>query len=770
MRASSFGNLGWRGGVWSRRICVAIAVWIAGCEADEEATSDATVGDAAGDADAPGGDGQVSDATETAVAIDTPVGEITPPAPTVSAVTPGIVDPQGGSHLRIEGEGLGQVTSVLVGGVLATSLRPTDDGALMATTGAVPAGTGLAVTLRSAVGDATWSGTLEAWSPAQIAGARVFDAASGIQGSEVGSAYEWERLSPVIHPDWRWRDGAALNWLPATGKFWMTGGWNGQPVPEGFGEPQITTNEVWSTRDGVDWTLELADHNDQFERRHVHNALLWHDRLWLIGGDGWQSRYNNDIVSSADGVHWRVEVETVPWAYEPDGTLHGTSGRALQVAGVFQDKLWVVGGQDGIISLVEYPDDPSYVPHTQFHNDVWNSDDGVHWVKVAADTAEDPPTDPTRWSGRGLIDRMVEFKGRLWLVGGARYTAPMPNYEGTFPTSYFAEVWSTVDGVSWKKHATPPWPGRAWNSVLVFDGRLWTFAGGNDSGNSNESWFTDDGEHWTQVAPGLDSYSQSHADGFAVGADPTILLRAGGNYSYGNAYAWGHDRSSWRMRAFHGVVVDGWTDRAAGLTVTASGTTRPLVDPNALGEGMAGVQFDGIGTHLDLAAADLQPSGRSVFWVGRTPWNRQAVVEPGDVAPYETYPSDTVVGDGGVVATGVGLTEGQLQYSDDASPSQPVRAGSGLMREEGDVRFAGFTHASDGALQAYVDGVAEGDAAARPYVPDSARWSTIGAGWLHAPKSHYGGTLGAVIIVPTAIDAATVARMHAWAQGRFGAP
>ena len=140
------------------------------------------------------------------------------------------------------------------------------------------------------------------------------------------------------------------------------------------------------------------------------------------------------------------------------------------------------------------------------------------------------------------------------------------------------------------------------------------------------------------------------------------------------------------------------------------------------------------------------------------------------MAPYETYPSDTVVGDGGVVPSGVGLTEGQLQYSDDASPSQPARAGSGLMREEGDVRFAGFTHASDGALQAYVDGVAEGDAAARPYAPDSARWSTIGAGWLHGPNSHYGGTLGAVIIVPTAVDAVTVARMHAWAQGRFGAP
>ena len=91
------------------------------------------------------------------------------------------------------------------------------------------------------------------------------------------------------------------------------------------------------------------------------------------------------------------------------------------------------------------------------------------------------------------------------------------------------------------------------------------------------------------------------------------------------------------------------------------------------------------------------------------------------------------------------------------------------MREAGDVRLAGFSHAGDGTLQAYVDGVPEGEAVNRTFEIEGNGWNTIGAGWNHTANSHYGGTLGAVIIVPSGVDAATVARMHAWAQGRFGA-
>jgi hypothetical protein len=87
------------------------------------------------------------------------------------------------------------------------------------------------------------------------------------------------------------------------------------------------------------WTLELAHENGAFEPRHSHNTPLWNGKLWMIGGDTHQGYYNHDVVSSADGVHWTVELgpgtDDPPW-----------SERALQMIGVYDGKLWMAGGQD----------------------------------------------------------------------------------------------------------------------------------------------------------------------------------------------------------------------------------------------------------------------------------------------------------------------------------------------------------------------------------------------------------------------------------------
>lgn len=40
----------------------------------------------------------------------------------------------------------------------------------------------------------------------------------------------------------------------------------------------------------------------------------------------------------------------------------------------------------------------------------------------------------------------------------------------------------------------------------------------------------------------------------------------------------------------------------------------------------------------------------------------------------------------------------------------------------------------------------------------------------YGPNTRFEGTLGAVLVVPEVLDAATIDRVQAWAQGRFGAP
>ena len=681
-------------------------------------------------------------------------GTTEPPAPAratpatlaVSAIHPPLVDPLGGTSVLVRGSGLAAVTDLTIGGAPVTDLVAVDDGTLSARSGPVPPGRNLDVIATRGVEQTTLAGAVEAWSPAEIPGARLFDAASGVQGSTVASSYEWQRLTTEIAPDWIPRDGNTLAYLPATGRFWMVGGWNPYPAPDGFDDvdpasglpPRITTNEVWSTGDGVRWRKELPDGHAQFDRRHAHATLAWRDRLWIVGGDFWLGRYNHDVVSSADGTSWTVELAQTPW-----------EDRALLVAGVYDDSLWVMGGQtlDG--------------PREDFvyHNDVWRSDDGVHWVQVAADA----PPSATRWSGRGIFNELVEFAGRMWLIGGGRYR------DDAVGSSFLPEVWSSSDGVTWQQHAAPPWRGRIWHDVRVFDGKLWVLAGGSEIGNLNETWFSADGDTWTALAPERDIHPPSHAQGVAVGSD--FLLYAGGNYSFGvGPTIRDTDRSAWRLQAFRGVAVDSWTDRGAdAVVVSATGDARPVLDPDALGPGIPGLQFDGWASVLELAAPELQPGGRSVFWIGRAPW---MPTPPDWATPPVLNPLWTVVGDGDAQYCAAGLADGRLHYTSSSAPDGWAAAtfGSGLQQHQGEVRFAGLTHSADGRVQGWIDGVATGSPIDVGYSPFHG-CSRIGAGG-YAPvaSTAYAGTLGAVLILPTAVDAATVDRIHRWAQGRFSTP
>lgn len=657
----------------------------------------------------------------------------------IDAVEPRIVDTLGHSRVVLTGVGLLGATSVSFGGIAATSFVVESDTRLRATTPALPLGTHPVRVNRGAV-DTTRLDEVVAWSPVELADARVFDSGIGIDGVDGAAparSYEWAERTHEIAPTWRWRDGNTLDWLPGTGKFWMVAGWNGEAPPLGFDyvdpalglTPHPTTNEVWSSTDGISWTLELPDDHPGFDRRHSHSSMYWRDRLWIIGGDWWRHAYNHDVVSSSNGVDWTIEVAQTPW-----------EDRALHVAGVYADKLWMVGGQKGHGLEAEYV----------YHNDVWSSDDGVHWTEVLPDG----PASATRWAPRGMVNNLVEWHGRMWLVGGGTYTE-------TLPRTMYPEVWSTTDGVTWQEHTAPPWVERQWHNVVVFDDRLWVLMGYSDhGGNLADAWYSDDGETWTmlpaptQIAPG------SHAQGVAVG--PDFLLYAGGNYSYGTGAI--NDKSAWRLRAFRGVAAATWHARDGGAAVTAAEGARPIWDQNAFAPGVPGLQFDSTAM-MQLATSELQPNGRSVFWIARAP----ALPEPigWDEAP-TVNPQTIVVGDGDGQSCAVGYGGGDLYYTGASALGwQRARIAADVRRGESSARLVGFTHDASGALRAYVDGLATGEVSDIGYSEQNG-WSRIGSGYGDAPSIRLIGTLGAVIVLPYAVDEATVAQLHAWAKGRFG--
>jgi len=727
-------------------------------EADVEAGADI---DAATEAEAPvEADGEAEVAAELAL----------------ESVEPGVVDPLVPSQLLVRGRGFDAepVTAVTIGGVAVSAFVVRSDSELQVVSGALSVGAGLDLVVVRGATSATLAGALEAWSPAELAGARVFDAAVGVasEGSEgAATHYEWQRLSASLAPEWRARDGNTLTWLPATGRYWSVAGWNGYQAPAGFSTvppdtvypPQNTTNEVWSSPDGVTWTLELAHGHSQFVRRHSHNTMLFKDKLWVIGGDYHTGDYNHDVLSSPDGVTWTVELGP--------GTPPPWSARVLQVSGVYAGKLWTAGGQDvnGDLDAVVY------------HNDVWSSDDGVNWTEVAPDA----PASDVRWAGCGVLDGLVAFRGRLWLVGCGRERSDAQGH------SMFNEVWSTEDGTVWQRHAVPPWQGKIWHNTVAWDNRLWILFGytngdpanGWTQGNANEAWYSDDGESWQALPPDM-PVPGSHAQG--VAATPEQLLVAGGNYNFG--FGLGVDNSTWRLVPFRGEPVTSWSGRGNGALKAAapSADNSPLRVADAFGKGRAGLHFDGSASLLQLASDDIQEgapsahgaSGRSVLWVARAPYL------PPAYGWVDTYgPACTVVGGaraGGFPETSAGMHDGRLLVvnreaatDEIGSPTwRRVSADAGLQIGPGEVRLAGFTHTADGTLQLVADGVPIGPPSPAFFGPTRG-WSRIGGGIDGAGEgalNRFGGTLGAVIVLPFAADDATLARIHAWARGRFGSP
>lgn len=114
-----------------------------------------------------------------------------------------------------------------------------------------------------------------------------------------------------------------------------TGGSN-KSVPFGVLWDDDYKNDVWSSTDGITWTQETAAAG--FSGRRKHQLVVFDNKLWLIGGmgfPGFGGGPQNDVWSSADGVTWARETGAAPF-----------SPRSGHQALVFDNKLLVIGGID----------------------------------------------------------------------------------------------------------------------------------------------------------------------------------------------------------------------------------------------------------------------------------------------------------------------------------------------------------------------------------------------------------------------------------------
>ena len=193
--------------------------------------------------------------------------------------------------------------------------------------------------------------------------------------------------------------------------------------------------------------------------RNLFQAFPYDDKLWVLGGENQNSDKFNDIwTSSNGGTNWsKVTVLGNHW-----------SGRHSHQAFAYDDKLWVLGGQgDGRL------------------NDVWrSSNQGKSWQQVPASG---------HWSSR-LGHQAFAYNDKLWVLGGASHSS----FGG-----WKKDIWTSSDGGSnWSEVTVsePQWNNRYYHEAFPYDNKLWVLGGGivnvtNDIWNSS-----DGGATWSEIA------------------------------------------------------------------------------------------------------------------------------------------------------------------------------------------------------------------------------------------------------------------------------
>jgi len=235
-------------------------------------------------------------------------------------------------------------------------------------------------------------------------------------------------------------------------KMWFMGGWYNGRLPG-----HSASNQVWRSTDGAHWEQATADAG--WTPRIAAAVVEFKGKMWLPGGIenyffGDDKSLKNDVWFSSDGREWTQATADAGW-----------SPRAYHQATVLNDKMYVFGGGN-------------YLPNYHAVNDVWCSEDGIHWTKV---------TDAAPWHPRLWFSSVV-YRDRMWVMGGWSNN----------PSVNWGDVWYSKDGRDWKELKSEViWKERHEHAAFVFQEKIW-IAGGHARPLSSEVWSLDVPDAWFQ--------------------------------------------------------------------------------------------------------------------------------------------------------------------------------------------------------------------------------------------------------------------------------
>ncbi|MDD2716995.1 MAG: SUMF1/EgtB/PvdO family nonheme iron enzyme [Candidatus Wallbacteria bacterium] len=241
-----------------------------------------------------------------------------------------------------------------------------------------------------------------------------------------------------------------LTWTISTGSgeivdhSYSPGGSNGTvELSAGYSEHSVTVSRKIIIH-VADWIQATA--SAAFDARRAQSSIVFNNKMWVIGGDDASANKRNDVWYSSDGVTWTQATASA-----------GFSIRSEHSCQVFDGKLWVIGGHDGT-----------------YKNDVWYSTDGAGWTQATAGAA---------FSAREKLTSLA-FDNRIWVIGGIATG-------GLFKK----DVWYSTDGAGWTQASTDAgFSNLSDHSSIVFNNQMWVIGGGN-----NSAWYSSDGVTWTQA-------------------------------------------------------------------------------------------------------------------------------------------------------------------------------------------------------------------------------------------------------------------------------
>lgn len=205
----------------------------------------------------------------------------------------------------------------------------------------------------------------------------------------------------LVTPNAGWSPRLAPGFVVFKGRMWVLGG-----TSDFYNNNDKTLfNDVWSSADGKEWKLELA--NAPWSKRTHGAAIVFDNKIWIMGGGARAPKPIpvNDVWCSEDGINWTQVTESAPW-----------KPRMWFSSVVYRDRMWVLGGW-------------SEVPGN--FGDVWYSKDGKTWTELKSDII---------WSPRHELSAFV-FKNRLWVAAGAAE----PDYKLS------SELWNLKIPKTWFK-------------------------------------------------------------------------------------------------------------------------------------------------------------------------------------------------------------------------------------------------------------------------------------------------------------------------------